>query len=81
LSWGPTPFSTALRSTLAPLSGSRSIDLLQIAIVLCVGGAGILAFVLVRRGSERERRGAATAELWASDLGHGYVDVNADYRS
>ncbi len=26
-------------------------------------------------------RGAATAELFASDLGHGYVSVNADYRT
>ena len=34
-----------------PLSGSRSIDLLQIAMVLCAGGLGILALVLVRRGS------------------------------
>lgn len=26
-------------------------------------------------------RGTGTAELFASDLGHGYVSVNADYRT
>ena len=32
-------------------------------VLQCAGGLGILAFVLVRRGSKRERRGTATAAL------------------
>ena len=26
-------------------------------------------------------RGTAGAELWASDLGHGYVTINAEYHT
>jgi N-acetylglutamate synthase/N-acetylornithine aminotransferase len=41
---------------------------------LDVGVGEILLLVQIRRGDAR-------AELFASDLGHGYVSVNADYRT
>jgi hypothetical protein len=46
-----------------PFSGSRSIDLLQLAIVLCVGALGVLAVFLALRAGERERRGAVAMAL------------------
>ena len=46
-----------------PFSGSRSIDLLQLVMVLSAAALAVLAVVFARRAGERERRGAATAAL------------------
>jgi len=46
-----------------PFSGSRSIDLLQLGMVLSVAALGVVAIVLARRAAGQERRGAATAAL------------------